>query len=303
MEINSLLASKWYYTIEMKNGVFTEGLKHRNLALTRKLLRNIIVQNRTCIDIGTQEAVVPILLKKGGAQRVVGYDRYDLSDKIKALTEIYQVDFEYMAGMQLSALPKKLDGSKGGRFFDLVVFSGVLYHMVNPLGLMALVRGLCKTGGLFLIETAAIQNSKEMLVFNARGEIYGSSSNYFIPTTAWLDYTLRMLGLMPLQAIYLGEIKNENPIRLAILCRSQNAPCPLNQNDTWALESFHTYMFDTESQFNWDDLAENQEQLDYHPYDESVLQLKNKSLYVELQKHPRYIASSDETLLKLDSTM
>ena len=303
MKINSILASKWYYTIEIEKGVFTEGLKHRNLALTRKLLRNIILQDRTCIDIGTQEAVIPILLKKGGAQRVVGYDRYDLSDKIRALTETYQVNFEYIAGMQLPELPKKLDESKGGRFFDLVVFSGVLYHMVNPLGLMALVRGLCKTGGLFLIETAAIQNSKEMLIFNARGEIYGPSSNYFIPTTAWLDYTLRMLGLMPLQTIYLGEIKNENPIRLAILCRSQNAPCPLNQNDAWAFESFHTYMFDTESQFNWDNLAENQEQLDYHPYDEGVLQLNNRSLYGELQKHRRYTPSADETLLKLDSTM
>ena len=303
MEINSILASKWYYTIEMKKGVFTEGLKHRNLALTRKLLRNVRVQDSSCIDIGTQEAVIPILLKRGGAKRVIGYDRYDLSDKIKALIETYQVDFEYMAGIQLPELPKKLDEDEDGRFFDLVVFSGVLYHMVNPLGLMALVRGLCKIGGLFLIETAAVQNSKEMLIFNARGEIYGPSSNYFIPTTAWLDYTLRMLGLMPLQAVYMGDIKSENPIRLAVLCRSQGAPCPLDQNDTWALESFHAYMFDAESQFNWEDLAESQEQLDYYPYDESVLQLKNKSLYGELQKHPRYIPSVDETILKLDSTM
>lgn len=303
METNSILSSSWYYTIEIKKGVFTEGLKHRNLALTRKLLRNVIVQNRTCIDIGTQEAVIPILLKRAGAKRVVGYDRYDLSSKIKILYDAYQVNFEYIAGIQLPELPKKLDESEGGRFFDLVVFSGVLYHMVNPLGLMALVRGLCNTGGLFIIETVAIQHPKEMLLFNARGKTYGPTSNYFVPTTSWLDYTLRMLGLLPLQAIYLGEINKENPIRLAILCRSQNSPCPLDQNDDWALQSFHTYTFSTESQFAWERLEPSQGELEYHVYDKSVLQLNNKSLYAELYKHPRYIPSIDETILKLDSAM
>ena len=303
MEDNSILSGPWYYTIEIERGIFTRGLENKNLALTRKLLRNVDVENRTCIDIGTQEAVIPILLKKAGAKTVVGYDRYDLSEKINVLSSIYQVEFEYIGGIQLQDLPKKLDESKNGRFFDLVVFSGVLYHMINPLGLMALVRGLCKTGGFFLIETAAIQHPKEILVFNARGEIYGSSSNYFIPSTSWLDYTLRMLGLMPVQALYLGNINGDAPIRLGILCRSQDSPCPLDHNDEWALRDFHSYILKAETQFDWERLGRDLGDITYHPYDEDVIQLNNKSLYTELAKHSRYIPSNNEAILTLEAKM
>jgi hypothetical protein len=299
MKSNPILSNSWYYTIEIEKGVFTKGLGHQNLALTRKLLRNINVQNKTCIDIGTQEAVIPILLKKAGAEKVIGYDRYDLSQKINFLRGVYQVDFEYISGLQLQQLPQKLDESKIGRLFDLVVFSGILYHTINPLGLMALARGFCKAGGLFLIETAAIQDSKECCYFNAGGKIYGPSSNYFIPTTAWLDYTLRMLGLMPLQAMYLGEINTESPIRLAILCRSQGFPCPLDQEDEWPFKDFHAYVFSTEAQLDWNAIAENPGQINYTSYDKGVLELNNKNLCIELEKHPRYIPSDDELILTL----
>lgn len=301
MENSSLLSSRWYYPIEIEKGVFTKGTKHQNLALTRKLLRNIHVKNKACIDIGTQEAVIPILLKKAGANKVVGYDRYDLSQKIKMLSTIYQVDFEYIGGIQLQDLPKRLDQSVGGRFFDLVVFSGILYHMINPFGLMALVRGLCKVGGLFLIETMAIQSPKELLIFNAKGT-YGPASNYFVPTTAWLDYTLRMLGLLPLEAIYLEGPKKEKK-RLAILCRSHESPCPLDQNDNWMFESCHNYIFNAEAELDFKKLEHSQEELTYEPYDQDVLTLNNTSLFTGLARHPIYRPSINESILNLTSRM
>jgi len=301
MEGSSILSVPWYYRIEVKKGVFTDGLERPNLALTRKLLRNINIQNRNCIDVGTQEAIIPILLKKAGANKVVGFDRLDLSQKINYLSQVYQVHFDYMGGTQLQELPGKLMGNDGERFFDLVVFSGVLYHMINPFGSLALVRGLCKSGGFLLIETAAIQDPKEMLVFNARGELYGQGSNYFVPTTAWLEYALRMLGLMPLAAVYLGKAKNGGCIRLAILCHSQIAPCPSIKDDAWVSQKFHAYAFNSEARFDWKKIEDNQTQMDYAPYDPSVLNLNHKSLYDELRKHPEYVFSSDETMLTLES--
>ncbi len=303
MASNPILSENWYYTIEIEKGVFTKGFEHENLAITRKLLRNIEFQNKTCIDIGTQEAVIPILLKKAGAGQVVAYDRYDLSEKINLLRTVYTVDFAYIGGIQLQDLPRKLDESGMEPSFDLVVFSGVLYHMINPLGLLALVRAICRVGGLFLIETVAIQDSREMLYFNARGKTYGQSSNYFIPTTSWLDYALRMLGLLPLHAIYLGEIGSATPIRLAILCRSQSAPCPMDPDDDWMLQDFHGYIFKAEAQFDWQELGRNREPLAYRPYDQSVVQLQNRSLHSALSKHRRYLPSKNELILSLEAKM
>ncbi len=300
----SLLTEPWYYTVEVEKGVFTKGSGHQNIALTRKLLRNVNVQNKSCLDIGTMEAIVPILFKKAGAARVVAYDRLDLSQRIALLKDAYGVDFEYIAGLQLHELPARLDQTPQGRFFDLVVLSGVLYHMLNPLGLLALVRGLCKAGSLMLIETAAVQNSREMLVFNARGEFYaGKHANYFLPTTAWLDYALRMLGLLPLQALHIGQITRDVPFRLALLCRSQTAPCPLSPADEWVFREIHSRTFLAESQFDWETLARNRGELDYRAYDRTVLPLDNTDLYTQLGSHARYIPTPDELILKLDSEM
>ncbi len=72
----------WYYNIELEEGGFTDGTARKNLALTRKLLRNVDVKGKTCIDIGTTEAVIPVLLKRAGAKTVVAYDRLDISEKV-----------------------------------------------------------------------------------------------------------------------------------------------------------------------------------------------------------------------------
>jgi hypothetical protein len=57
----------WYYSVEVEEGVFTRGHDHPNVAITRDLLRTVVLRGFDFLDIGTQEAVIPILLKKGGA--------------------------------------------------------------------------------------------------------------------------------------------------------------------------------------------------------------------------------------------
>jgi len=303
MDYEKVYSENWYYTIEIDKGKYTNSMEHRNSAITRKLLRNVVVDNKCCLDIGTQEAVIPILLKKMGAKHVVAYDRYDFSEKINLLKDIYKVDLDYVGDVQLHDLPDALDSREGGRFFDLVVFSGVLYHMINPLGLLALVRGFCKVGGLFLIETVAVQHDNELLYFNAGGKKYGKFSNYFVPTSAWLDYVLRMLGLQPLEAIYLGNIENDPSVRLAILCRSKAAPCPLDDNDTWAHLRCHAEIFKDEAQFNWHNLSQHRTDINYSPYDENVVSIGNRTLYSSLAQIDGYSPSRDEWILSHDAKM
>jgi len=304
VETDLFTSTPWYYTIEVEKGVFTTGRERRNMALTRRLLRNVQVRGIDCIDIGTQEAVVPILLKKAGAGRMVAYDRVDLTRKVEALRTVYQMDFDYVCGFPLHELPTQLQQRGEPSTYDLVVLSGVLYHSINPLGLLALVRGLCRAGGLLLIETAALQNPKELLIFNAGGKVYGPTSNYFIPTTAWLDYVLRMLGLMPLEAIYFGEMQEEGLMRLALLCRSMRGPCPLNPEDSWVFKGFHANAFLSESHLKWTNIESKRGELGYAPYDDDrVLTLSNQSLYQRLRGHPRYVSQKHEGILTLDATM
>jgi hypothetical protein len=300
---NELFDARWYYSIELEPGVFTKGHDHTNIALTRKLLRNVQVRGKACIDIGTQEALIPILLKRAGAGLVAAYDRRDLTARIKTLRRIYQVDFHYLPDLQLRELPARLDRETQTRFFDLVVFSGVLYHLIDPFGVLALVRGLCKVGGLFLVETVAQQSPATTLIFNAKGQTY-PGSHYFMPTTAWLDYALRMLGLKPLQAVYLGSLAPHDHIRVAILCRSTPGPCPADPRDTWAHEPWHQASFEVESQLDWKRLAKTHSDLKFQPYDSLVSSIDERGLTTCLALHPPYPEPQlDELQLSLHSQM
>ncbi len=248
--------------------------------------------------MGTQEAIVPILLKRGGAGRTVAYDRNDLSSKIGLLQNIYGTPFEYHAGLQLTDLPTKLDGA-GGRFFDLVVFSGVLYHMINPLGLLALVRGFCKVGGLFLIETAVMQHTEAKLVFNLKGKEYGFSSNYFVPTSTWLDYVLRMLSLRPISVLYLGSNRESAISRVAVLCRSEATPPLLEKDDQWGAAPFHEKTFHHESQVDWDGLRATRSDITTM----ASLVAISGSIYDTLRDTPPHKPAHHELRLALDSVM
>lgn len=294
----------WYYEIELENGKFTDGLPRKNLALTRKLLRNVDVNGKDCIDIGTAEAVIPVLLKRAGAKSVVAYDRIDSTKKIETVKEAYQVDFDYIAGISLPDLQTTLSKRGDGGFFDLVVFSGVLYHLINPLGLLALVRSFCRVGGLFLLETRTIHDSEAKLIFNEGGKF---GKEYFLATTAWLDYALRMVGLEPLHAIYTGQLRPDRNCRMAVLCRSHSASIPLDPSDTF-MPSQINLLFDASlneaMRYNLKDLLQTKSTISVSPFsDVNVANVNGKKLYDQIGQCPMYNPSVDETRLTLNGTM
>jgi Protein of unknown function (DUF1698) len=214
-------------------------------------LRGVDFSSVSCLDIGTQEAMLPVLMKRAGAAYVAAYDRLDLAERIQKVKQSYGVEFDYIGGTRLADLPDELE-SRSHRVVDVVVFSGVMYHMINPLGGLGIARSFCRAGGLFVIETAAMQSRQMAMHFNAEGKLYGMSANFFIPTTACLDYFLRMLRLRPLRGAYVGSPEDSSIIRLAVLCRSEAQTNPLNPDDEWCRDPRIASNFRDESSLRWD---------------------------------------------------
>src|SRR3972149_8796031 len=294
---------RWYYNIEVEKGVFTPGVDRPSFALIRKLLRNADVRGKDCLDLGTMEGAIPVLLKRAGAKSVVAYDRFIESPRwIPEIKKLYESDFDFVGGLRLEDLGSRLDQNFGSHFFDLVVFSGVLYHLINPMGYLGLARSFCKIGGLFLFETRVQQDPRELLIFNSEAKL-GKGNTYYIASTAWVDYALRMLGLMPLYAIYLNRFQDTKSSRLAVLCRSQVEPCPLNPKDEWMSEPRHKPAFTSELFVNWDELNKTSSDIKVSPYDKQVVDLKGKSLYQALNKHKPYQFPKEDARLFLNSKM
>jgi SAM-dependent methyltransferase len=293
----------WYYTVELAPGEHTAGHRHANVAATRALLRGVDLASTSCLDIGTQEAMLPVLMKRAGAAYVAAYDRLDLGERIGKVKRAYAVEFDYIGGRRLADLPAELE-ARSRRVVDVVVFSGVMYHMINPLGGLATARSFCRAGGVFLIETAAMQSREMALHFNAEGRLYGSHANFFVPTTACLDYFLRMLGLRPLRGAYIGAAADGSVNRVAVLCRGEPRAVPLSPGDDWCGEANVMSNFADDASLQWDRLASAAPPVRLHPAPapDSVIG-EGRSLYDWIRAAPAYSPRPGETALALDSVL
>lgn len=211
----------WYYSVEMEPGKLTSGQTFPNVALTRMLLRRTDLKGQACLDIGTMEGVIPTLMKRSGASSAVAYDRPSaLTARVEAVKNAFGVDFEFVSGVPLAGLPARLDY----RTFDVVVMSGVLYHLFSPLSGLAIARGLLRNGGIMILETAAIIDDAPAMHWNSNLRFLGEA--YFLPTLACLDYLVRFLHMEIIDCAYQEShrIDGLRTARVAMSCRAIDRP-------------------------------------------------------------------------------
>lgn len=264
----------WYYTIELSPGLYTPGERRPNVALTRSLLRRVRVEpGMRCLDIGTQEGLVPILLRRRAAE-VVAYDRIYSEERLNLVRTALDEPFELIGqpvsehnerlwlgrggptpgqGMPLRRLPVELT-ARGHAPFDLVVFSGVLYHVYDPLAALAIVRGTVREGGIVIVETAAVFDSELSLHLNARSR--------FNPLSIWLaslgalDYMLRLVRLAPFAVAFTGRDRG----RVAVACRAVAEP-PADDGDEWLGSPLHD--FELAEYLDWDAVHSDEESVNF----------------------------------------
>ena len=241
----------WYSTIELAPGVFSPGLNIPSIALTRAALKAIPLAGLKCLDVGTVEGVVPVLMKRRRARAVVGYDRINWSRKAHFVMMCYGVDYRYVAGFnyadfQVNTLRSEMP------LFDLIVFSGVLYHMFDPLGGLLRTRSMVRQGGLVIVETSALMNDVMAIFFNAEACII-PPPNYFVPSLACLEYLLRLCRLVPLDFIHAGhggEGVHPDHTRVCVVCRAVDMPQVFKSGawDKHLIRDYRDYL-------NWNDTA------------------------------------------------
>lgn len=225
MVFNSpMLNLDWYYSIEVEPDIWTPGKDFPPIALTRAMLERCPVAGMTCLDVGTMDGFVPVLLCRRGAATVVACDRYDRRPQIDFIKRKLGVEFSYLHGMTIRDVrthaPKVLQDP-----FDLIVFSGVLYHMYDPMVGLALIRSMARPGGIVLVETYAVLSERAVGYFNAFGNIESDIHNYWNWSVGLLDYLLRYFRLKPLDCRYFevkgaGAEDGSKVIRVCVPCEA-----------------------------------------------------------------------------------
>jgi SAM-dependent methyltransferase len=237
----AVFQGNWYHSIELLPGLYTAGKGHRNIALIRDLLRRCEIEGMNCLDVGAADCLSSILMRRRGALNVMAQDIHDRGTKIRFLQDTLHIEFTYVGGTNLSDL-KRLSEELGLSSFDVIVFSGVLYHMPDPLTGLLTVRQLVRDGGLILVETAAVADERMVAYFNAHGRLYSGTGTYWLPSVELLEYWLRFAKLMPIDCLYLGRNRpslaarlrrgSKPPLcRIAVACRAMGEFLPFD--DPW----------------------------------------------------------------------
>lgn len=243
-QVNAMLPNweklDWYYSVELYPGAYTKGLGFNNIALTQRMLDNIDLQGTTAVDIGAMEGAMSTIMTKRGAQ-VIAADAADLSDRVTLIKRAHGVQFSYYPDMPLHRFAERIFEIQASKSqwpypvleigptdktnfgFDVVLSSGVMYHVMNPVDHLMTYRKLCKLGGLVVIE-AAVAISDEVALFHGmrpEGMIYHGFSTWFV-STAWLDVFLRACFLQPLAFCYVSrdKIHGVDVARLGVVSRA-----------------------------------------------------------------------------------
>ncbi|HET8813324.1 MAG TPA: DUF1698 domain-containing protein [Solirubrobacterales bacterium] len=240
---SSLLNSWWYYDVELLPGVVAKGIYPAEMPmLPRLMLRHCRLKGASCLDIGSMEGLMPVLMSRGGAARVLAVDGADhCLEKLAAVQHYYGTSFEYRTVGPMYSLSEAL----GGEGFDLINCSGLLYHVFSPLMVLAGLRASLKRNGLMIVSTNVVVDREAYADFNVAGRLQVEPNTFWYLSTGLLDYLLRYLRLVPIACAHTPHeaMRTEWRMRtgkrsayLSVLCRGVDGLTP-DPDDEWMVDS------------------------------------------------------------------
>lgn len=252
------LSQPWYYRIEVEPGKYTPGRRIGTLPTVRRIIDAIDFTGQRVLDIGTQEFVYPILVEPKNPAEVVAYDRLSLTDQFAMLNDVYNLRrTKYVHGIPLGDLKQRLTSDGIDPVFDIVNFTGVLYHMADPLPGLAMARSMLRENGLMVLETSVSSDDGFTAECNNRALLYGGS-NYFQVGAKVLDYWCRMLRMKPVDCFWHGGDRIK---RLFIVMHATDRVIA-EVEDKWIRKRFARVDFEPFGLF-YDELASDKPKVGY----------------------------------------
>jgi tRNA (mo5U34)-methyltransferase len=194
---------KWFHTIDLGNGVITPGQDRSSAAKLETLGIPEDLSGMTVLDIGAWDGFFSFEAERRGAKRVLAVDSFCWSGEgwgTKAgFTLARNALSSKVEDMELEVLD--ISPEKVGTF-DLVLFSGVLYHMRHPL--MSLERVFSVTENHLILETEMDMEwcRRPAMAFYPGNELNADPSNWCGPNTAAVEAMLKTVGFRRVEIVY-----------------------------------------------------------------------------------------------------
>lgn len=233
----------WYYTVELAPGLQAQGTYPADFPyMPRMLMRQAHLQGTDCLDLGSMEGVIPVLMHRKGAKRIIAADAVPhCADKMALLQQVYKASWDFR---QIGLMYDLSDKLAADGHFDFVNLSGVLYHVFSPLHTLASARPLMKKNGLFMLSTNVVNEQSDVMHFNTAGKLQTEPNTFWYPSIPLLEYFLRYFNFAPIDCLYSRHPSN-SPLHVAgkecgfisIVCRAVDPGTAVPAADSWAKRS------------------------------------------------------------------
>jgi tRNA (mo5U34)-methyltransferase len=181
----------WFHRIDLGGGIVTPGIDNTPFKIS-KLNLPASLAGKTVVDIGAWDGAMSFECERRQAARVLATDWYCWQSGNKMGFETAR----RLLGSRVEDLDLRVEDISGERIgkFDVVIFSGVLYHAPDPLGYLRRVRDVCRN--LAVIETLvdAMDFPRPAMVFYEGKTLSNDPSNFFGPNRLCCEAMLREVG-------------------------------------------------------------------------------------------------------------
>jgi tRNA (mo5U34)-methyltransferase len=194
-------AHRWYHTIDLGQGITTQGADDTSVRLARIHLPDSLA-GRTVLDIGAWDGFFSFEAERRGASRVLATDYYSWHGPgwgSKAGFELArEVLGSHVEDLDIDVMD--LSPERVGTF-DVVLFLGVLYHLPHPL--LALERVASVTRDLLVLETVLdmVGFERPAMAFYPARELNNDPTNWWGPNAHAVHAMLRSVGFSQVRTV------------------------------------------------------------------------------------------------------
>ncbi|UCG41808.1 MAG: DUF1698 domain-containing protein [candidate division WOR-3 bacterium] len=224
----------WYHRIDLGHGIVTTGRNRRQERLARIVLPPSF-SGLTVLDIGAWDGYFSFEAERRGAARVLATDSFCWGGEGLATKAGFELAREALGSKveDIEIDVMDLSPERVGTF-DVVLFLGVLYHMIHPM--RALERAYSVTGKQLILETEVdmLHVRRPALAFYPGRELWDDRTSWFGPNPAAVVAMVKTVGFRevkvvdkqrPLHVRFARSVgrrlRRRNPFTLASLQRSR----------------------------------------------------------------------------------